>query len=227
MMNITQKKCKLCNEVKPLSEYPNRTVSKDGTRNQCKVCYLNKKMEYNQIHSQHRREYMVKYRMDNPTYNSDWIRNNYDRYRKYLKQWKVLNPDKVRIHKLNTYKRRLKWDVNFKIKENIRRLINLSFTNRGYSKNQKTATILGCSYDEFIAHIQRNFQTGMNWENRGEWELDHIIPISSAQSEGEIILLNHYTNFQPLWRDDNLRKGNHYNEWDKVRFLEKVISHRV
>ena len=225
-MNTT-KKCTSCNEVKALDEYPNRKDSKDGKRNQCKVCYLNKKREYNQIHSQHRREYMVKYRMDNPTYNSDWIWNNYDRYRNNLKQWKVLNPDKVRIHKLNTYKRRLKWDVNFKLRENIRRLINLSFTNRGYSKKSKTATILGCSYDEFIAHIQRNFQTGMSLNNYGEWELDHIIPISSGKTKEEIILLNHYQNFQPLWRADNLRKGNSYNEGDKVRFLEKVISHRV
>ena len=48
----------------------------------------------------------------------------------------------------------------------------------------------------------------MTWENQGEWHFDHIIPISSAQTEEEVIKLNHYTNFQPLWAEDNLRKSN-------------------
>jgi hypothetical protein len=46
----------------------------------------------------------------------------------------------------------------------------------------------------------------MTWENRGlyngelgyGWDLDHIVPISSAKSEEDIIRLNHYTNIQPL-----------------------------
>ena len=50
----------------------------------------------------------------------------------------------------------------------------------------------------------------MNWDNAGKWHLDHIIPISSAKNEEDIIKLNHYTNFQPLWAIDNLTKGNRY-----------------
>ena len=46
----------------------------------------------------------------------------------------------------------------------------------------------------------------MNWENKGlyngdlnyGWDIDHIIPISSAFTEVEILKLNHYTNLQPL-----------------------------
>ena len=49
----------------------------------------------------------------------------------------------------------------------------------------------------------------MTWENRGlkGWHLDHIIPLSSAKNEEELRELCHYTNIQPLWWDDNLRKG--------------------
>jgi len=48
----------------------------------------------------------------------------------------------------------------------------------------------------------------MSFKNHGEWHLDHIYPVSLAKSEEEIIKLNHYTNFQPLWAKENIRKGN-------------------
>jgi hypothetical protein len=48
----------------------------------------------------------------------------------------------------------------------------------------------------------------MSFENHGKWHLDHIVPISSAKTEEEVIALNHHTNFQPLWAFDNLSKGN-------------------
>ena len=58
----------------------------------------------------------------------------------------------------------------------------------------------------------------MTFENHGEWHLDHIKPISLAKSEEEIIELNHYTNFQPLWAKDNLSKSNKYaNTYTKER----------
>jgi hypothetical protein len=48
----------------------------------------------------------------------------------------------------------------------------------------------------------------MNWQNHGEWHFDHIYPVSLAKNEEELIKLNHYTNFQPLWKKDNLEKRN-------------------
>jgi len=48
----------------------------------------------------------------------------------------------------------------------------------------------------------------MSWENYGDWHIDHIIPISSAKNNDEVYKLNHYTNFQPLWALDNMKKSN-------------------
>jgi hypothetical protein len=49
----------------------------------------------------------------------------------------------------------------------------------------------------------------MNWHNHSlyGWHIDHIIPLSSANTEKEIYDLCHYTNLQPLWSEDNLKKG--------------------
>ena len=51
----------------------------------------------------------------------------------------------------------------------------------------------------------------MSWDNHGEWHLDHKTPISWNETEEDLIKLNHYSNFQPLWAFDNLSKGNRYS----------------
>jgi 5-methylcytosine-specific restriction endonuclease McrA len=48
----------------------------------------------------------------------------------------------------------------------------------------------------------------MTWDNYGEWEIDHIVPISSGKTEEDVIKLCHYKNLQPLWKEDNRKKGN-------------------
>jgi len=55
--------------------------------------------------------------------------------------------------------------------------------------------------------LEHQFKEGMNWDNQGKWHIDHIIPLSSGNTEEEIIKLCHYTNLQPLWAIDNMKKG--------------------
>jgi hypothetical protein len=104
-----------------------------------------------------------------------------------------------------------KEDDLFRLKQNIRTLISIQLRCGGYTKKSKTTQILGCSFEEFKIHIEKQFVEGMNWENRHLWHLDHIIPVSLAVDEEHLIKLNHYTNFQPLWASDNIRKSNKTN----------------
>jgi hypothetical protein len=110
----------------------------------------------------------------------------------------------------NLHKNRKKIDNLYKLRVSIRTNISNTFkrgTNQ-FRKHAKTETILGCTIEEFIKYIESKFTDGMNLNNHGKWHLDHIHPISLAKSEEEIITLNHYTNFQPLWAEDNLKKSN-------------------
>ena len=102
---------------------------------------------------------------------------------------------------------KLKTDKVYKIKYVLRKLIAHSMWNKGYTKKSRTFEILGISYEEFSLYMERQFVDGMCWGNHGEWHIDHIIPLSSAHTEADVIKLNHYTNLQPLWAYDNLSKG--------------------
>jgi hypothetical protein len=107
------------------------------------------------------------------------------------------------------YKKRREADALFKLKCNLRGLIYSSIVTRGgYSKDTHTHEILGCSFEEFMVHIETQFVDGMTWDNYSEWEYDHIYPLSLALDRDHLIQLNHYTNFQPLWAEDNRKKGN-------------------
>lgn len=77
-------------------------------------------------------------------------------------------------------------------------------------KNKKSSfDFIGCSIDELKEHLSSQFTEGMSWENYGEWHIDHIKPCSSF----DLSILEeqqkcfHYSNLQPLWALDNLKKG--------------------
>lgn len=90
-------------------------------------------------------------------------------------------------------------------------------TNGRNKKEKRSHEILGCSFDEARAHIERQFQPGMTWENYGQWVIDHIFPISKVDlmNVNQVQIVCRYTNLQPLWKKDNAIKG------------DKIISHQA
>ena len=104
-------------------------------------------------------------------------------------------------------KNRINTDEIFKFIFLARKITAGAFRRKGFVKKGRTEALLGCSFEEARRHIEKQFKPGMSWENRSEWHIDHIIPLASAKTEEEVIKLCHYTNLQPLWARENLRKG--------------------
>lgn len=89
----------------------------------------------------------------------------------------------------------------------VRIAIRMGLARKGYLKKSRTTDILGCNFLQFRAYIEDLFTSGMGWDNMHAWHLDHKIPISTARNESDVLRLNHYSNFQPLWGIDNIKKG--------------------
>lgn len=98
-------------------------------------------------------------------------------------------------------------DPYFAETERVRGLIRASLRSRGFSKASRTSEILGCTPIEFRRHIERQFLKGMSWDNRDQWHIDHITPMSSAKNQEMAMRLNNYTNLRPLWVSENLKKN--------------------
>ena len=113
---------------------------------------------------------------------------------------------KKRIPRNELHKQRYLNDTLYKFDKCVRALVYGSLRGK---KLNKTEIYLGCSIEELKKYLESKFQQGMTWDNygRGGWHIDHIIPSSSAIDIESLIKLQHYTNLQPLWEADNLRKG--------------------
>jgi len=111
-----------------------------------------------------------------------------------------------KITQHNKYLRKVSTNLG-KLIERVRCNTRTALYSRGVKKNTKTEKILGCTFEQFKYHIESLFTEGMSWETFSKIHIDHIIPISSAKTEQDVILLSHYTNLQPLWAKDNLKKG--------------------
>jgi len=168
-----------------------KTKQKDYDKVRTKI-YREKNKKILYIKNKEYREKIKEERLIDLEFNNEWLLNKREYFNQYHKKRKLNDP-------------------LYKLSNNIRSLIGSSFKRAcdgTYVKGEKTENILGCSISDLINHLKVLFLDGMSFENYGEWEIDHIIPISSAKDENEIYLLNHYTNLQPLWKIDNIKKGN-------------------
>ena len=169
-----------------------------------KEVILNKQKEYYLNNTEKIRE-----KIKEKYYNN--IEENRKRGVDYYEKNKDTIKEKQRIsynekNKSEQVKNRRKSDPIFKLKTYIGNRLRDYLKGKKYTKKSKIFDIVGCSPDELKEHIQSKFIEGMCWENHGEWHIDHVVPLASAKTEDEIYKLNHYSNLQPLWKIDNLKK---------------------
>lgn len=113
-----------------------------------------------------------------------------------------------RIHRRNYEAARLKTSPEFYITKILRGRLRGALRNRGV-KSACTLELTGCTAKHCKSHIEAQFLTGMTWNNRGLWHVDHIKPCASFDlaDPAQQRACFHYSNLRPLWALDNLKKG--------------------
>jgi hypothetical protein len=118
-------------------------------------------------------------------------------------------PEKLAIRAANSRKRRSA-DPKFLLHGRMSCLIRARL--RSGKQGETWTKLVDYSLDELRTHIEKQFLPGMSWENSTKWHIDHIIPASSFNYESvddeQFRRCWALTNLRPLWRTDNLKKGN-------------------
>ena len=150
---------------------------------------------------------------------------NKDVYIERSKKWHIENKEQHNTNNRRNYNndkesykaraknnyRLMKEDDVYKLSQNIRTLIRSSFNYNNHKKNTKTSSILGCTADYF-----KEWLGGVPNLNV---HMDHIIPSSWAETEEEVIALNHYSNFRLVDSKSNISKGNRYSSRSNIRVV--------
>jgi hypothetical protein len=132
-----------------------------------------------------------------------WYYANREKRRESLREYREKNKGKY----LEYRKKLRRSDPNQALRESLRARLYAVFKQRKAIRPSGLGRVLGATLEEAKAHLEAQFQPGMSWENYGQWHVDHIIPLASAKTPEELVTLCHYTNLQPLWAADNIRKG--------------------
>jgi hypothetical protein len=135
-------------------------------------------------------------------------------YRHYI-QWRVDHPEfdpaEVRRSKLRTR------ELTYR-RGNVQARLRLALSNRlrillrrtGIPKTESVLDFIGCELSALKTHLESQFRDGMTWQNHGPvWHIDHKRPCARfnlADPEEQRACFN-YTNLQPLFALENLRKG--------------------
>ena len=178
--------------------------------------------EYNKVYRSNNKEYFVtknkEYHDNNKEQISekkkDYYCKNRERIIERKKKYYIENKERLNKKSVARVNERKSNDELFRLRCNVRGLIHSTIRLKGYRKKSKTIEILGCTFEEFKTYLESKFESWMNWDNYGNWngqpeklniswDIDHIIPASSATSEEELMALNHYSNLQPLCSYEN------------------------
>ena len=196
------KQCSHCHIKKLLNCFYKNSCRKDGYDNLCKEC---------------KKQYLSNYYLNNRhkilKRQKKYQKNNKKKITLYAKRWfkkwyKTHKDIRTKYHQkysLTRYKK----DINFRIVSNLR--TRLTDALKKNIKSKRTLELLGCSVEFLKKHLESKFKDDMSWENHSfkGWHIDHILPCASfdLSNPEEQMKCFHWSNMQPLWARDNLKKN--------------------
>ena len=158
------------------------------------------------------KKYYINNREKRLKYFSEWQKKNKEYRKEYYNKWRKENIEKWRESKRNYEKTRKANDPLYKLIANFRTAIYQVLKENNLNKNGHYFEILKYTPEELIQHLESQFTDGMNWENYGDWHVDHKLPITyfniSEPGDEEFMKCWSLDNLQPMWGEENIKKSN-------------------
>lgn len=197
------KTCRKCEELKFNDEFYTRKDRPCGFKSVCKLCDRAISERWKDKNPERTREL---------SRNSAeaFFRKNPERVRQTARDAYAKDPAARIAYQTGYIKRRLLVDPGFKLASYYRRRVSKAL--KVNTKCCHTLGLLGCSIPDLKEHLERGFKPGMSWENYGEWHVDHIKPCArfDLSDHTQQRACFHFSNLQPLWGIDNLKKSDAY-----------------
>ncbi len=172
---------------------------------------------------------MKKYREDNREIlnakKKDWYKENTEVHTARVNAYVAANRASVTARKMRWQNERIKNDIEFRLKRNMRERIRFAVKRGEGSKHTKAMNLLGCDVRFLRGYLEAKFEIGMTWENYGKWQVDHIIPCSgfNLTDPAQQKECFHYSNLQPLWAVDNNRKSDVLPSGERARYKKLEV----
>ncbi len=172
-------------------------------------------VEYRKNNKEKLAAYHREYRKINKEKMSAYHKKRYiadkDRVSVRNKKWRENNKEQSKQYQRDYVREKRQEDPMFRMASSMRRNIATAFKRKSLTKTSKTKDILGVeSWDFFMGHLSKTFENNYGEKYNPDTHkvhIDHIVPISTAKNEGDLIKLNHHSNLQLLKAKDNLKKS--------------------
>lgn len=178
---------------------------------------LNNQRQYYEDHKQKYNEWSKKHYQSHKEQIAEKHKQYYQLHKKEIAEksaeWKKSHKQKIYESTYKNHRARMKTDPIFKLKKQARSMIWNSFNRTCHTKPSRSEFILGCSANDFSDYLLKTFFNiyAEEWDGIEPVHIDHIIPLSTAETEDDVMKLCHYTNLQLLKAADNLAKSNKLN----------------
>ena len=229
------KRCSKCGEEKLVSEFSFKIKARNVRQSKCKVCVLEWDREYRKRpevikrekvrqSSDHYKE-VAKAWQSRPEFRAKRrtqanSRNRLDTHKKWRREYESRPEVRELINsQMREYRQTDKWKdwVHRRYWENDKHRINTCMRSaitrcmNGEKNGRHWFDIVGYNLEDLMGHIEKQFDDGMAWDNYGDWEIDHRIPLSAFnfKTHEDIDFQKAWSlsNLQPLWKFDNRSKG--------------------
>lgn len=224
----TKKICCKCNQEKELNNFCFDKTRADQLNPWCKECaaafgkaFREKNSEKLSIKGKERRKRDIEKVLKREKVNRE---RNREKCLESGARWKRENREANNATSRVYARERKKVDVSYKLRSYLTSRLWEVLRHQKATKSSRTIILLGCSIEEFRTHLESQFTEGMTWDNYGEWHVDHKKPCAAfnLSKEEDQRICFHYTNMQPLWKEENIKKSSFYEGKKYIKGYEVI-----